>query len=50
MKFKNKIQKTLESNKFTKLHSFHFKIINDYSNLLESTQNKNENNIIKNYK
>jgi len=43
MKFKNKIQKTLESNKYTKLNTFHFKIINDYStNLLNSTRNLNE--------
>jgi len=51
MKFKNKLQKTLESNKFTKLNAFHFKIINDYSsNLLNSTRKLNENEIIKNSK
>lgn len=48
MKFKSKMQKTLESNKFTKLNTFHFKIINDYTNLQISKKHKNENEIIKN--
>lgn len=38
-KFRDKVKKTLESNKFIKLNDFHFKIINDYANSIQD-QNK----------
>lgn len=44
IKFKNKIKKMLESNKFQKLNEFHFRLINDYSNIV---QINNENQIPK---